>query len=88
MIMLIGIIIQLGMWHPAVMTVKESWLTIILSDFTVSIIVYSYIATEFLRHFNQDRPFRAATSARGIRSVNVNWAILGLRISTVCLFIR
>ena len=86
--MLIGIIIQLGMWHSASITIKEFRLTIHSLNFTVSIIVYSYIATEFLRHFNQDRPFRAATSLRGIRSANVNWAILGLRISTVCLFIR
>ncbi|KAI5116948.1 hypothetical protein M0805_003676 [Coniferiporia weirii] len=56
----------------------------------VAIIIYASLATEFLFRYNKDRPVRhtSVDNGRGVLDHKIKRMILGLIISTVCIFIR
>ena len=80
--MLIGILVQLGEFRRALVQMQMS------DGLSVSIIIYSLIATEFLIRHKKDNPFRADVTPRMIRTKKIDWMVYALRIATVCLFIR
>lgn len=60
----------------------------ILTNHLVAIIIYTFIASEFLWRYKNDSPCRKDESPRGNMDKGIRRMIVGLRISTVLLAIR